>query len=351
YEGLFTPDQDETLTLSIGCDDKARVILDGDTVINRWKSRQRIDYQQVKRNFKAGKTYTIQIDYVQENDMAAIQFDLTKKTTPTKEQLLAETGDAETVIFVGGISPRLEGEEMKVDEPGFRGGDRVSIELPQVQRDLMAMLHEAGKKVIFVNCSGGAMGLVPESQHCDAIIQAWYGGEQGGDAVADIIFGDYNPSGKLPITFYKSADQLPDFEDYRMAGRTYRYFHGEPLFPFGHGLSYSTFSYGSPKYDIKNGILTIDITNTGTRDGEDVAQVYIRNTADPDGPIKTLREYKRVALKAGECGNVSIELPRERFEVWDTKTNTMRVVPGTYEIMVGNSSADNSLKKIKVKIK
>ena len=330
YEGLFTPDQDETLTLSIGCDDKARVILDGDTVINRWKSRQRIDYQQVKRNFKAGKTYTIQIDYVQENDMAAIQFDLTKKTTPTKEQLLAETGDAETVIFVGGISPRLEGEEMKVDEPGFRGGDRVSIELPQVQRDLMAMLHEAGKKVIFVNCSGGAMGLVPESQHCDAIIQAWYGGEQGGDAVADIIFGDYNPSGKLPITFYKSADQLPDFEDY---------------------LSYSTFSYGSPKYDIKNGILTIDITNTGTRDGEDVAQVYIRNTADPDGPIKTLREYKRVALKAGECGNVSIELPRERFEVWDTKTNTMRVVPGTYEIMVGNSSADNSLKKIKVKIK
>ena len=180
YEGLFTPDQDETLTLSIGCDDKARVILDGDTVINRWKSRQRIDYQQVKRNFKAGKTYTIQIDYVQENDMAAIQFDLTKKTTPTKEQLLAETGDAETVIFVGGISPRLEGEEMKVDEPGFRGGDRVSIELPQVQRDLMAMLHEAGKKVIFVNCSGGAMGLVPESQHCDAIIQAWYGGEQGG---------------------------------------------------------------------------------------------------------------------------------------------------------------------------
>lgn len=351
YEGLFTPDQDETLTLSIGCDDKARVILDGDTVINRWKSRQRIDYQQVKRNFKAGKTYTIQIDYVQENDMAAIQFDLTKKTTPTKEQLLAETGDAETVIFVGGISPRLEGEEMKVDEPGFRGGDRVSIELPQVQRDLMAMLHEAGKKVIFVNCSGGAMGLVPESQHCDAIIQAWYGGEQGGDAVADIIFGDYNPSGKLPITFYKSADQLPDFEDYRMAGRTYRYFHGEPLFPFGHGLSYSTFSYGSPKYDIKNGILTIDITNTGTRDGEDVAQVYIRNTADSDGPIKTLRAYKRVALKAGECGNVSIELPRERFEVWDTKTNTMRVVPGTYEIMVGNSSADNSLKKIKVKIK
>ena len=351
YEGLFTPDQDETLTLSIGCDDKARVILDGDTVINRWKSRQRIDYQQVKRNFKAGKTYTIQIDYVQENDMAAIQFDLTKKTTPTKEQLLAETGDAETVIFVGGISPRLEGEEMKVDEPGFRGGDRVSIELPQGQRDLMAMLHEAGKKVIFVNCSGGAMGLVPESQHCDAIIQAWYGGEQGGDAVADIIFGDYNPSGKLPITFYKSADQLPDFEDYRMAGRTYRYFHGEPLFPFGHGLSYSTFSYGSPKYDIKNGILTIDITNTGTRDGEDVAQVYIRNTADSDGPIKTLRAYKRVALKAGECGNVSIELPRERFEVWDTKTNTMRVVPGTYEIMVGNSSADNSLKKIKVKIK
>lgn len=351
YEGTFTPEKDETLSLSVGCDDKARVILNGDTVINRWKSRHRIDYQQVKRNFKAGETYTIQIDYVQEDDIAAMQFDLTCKSTPTREELLAEIENAGTVIFAGGISPRLEGEEMKVDEPGFRGGDRLDIELPKVQRDMMAMLHEAGKKVIFVCCSGGAMGLVPESQNCDAIVQAWYGGEQGGRAVADILFGDYNPSGKLPVTFYKSADQLPDFEDYRMAGRTYRYFRGEPLFPFGHGLSYTTFSHENMKYDAKKGVLTLDVTNTGKRDGDDVVQVYIRNTADTDGPIKTLRAYSRVSLKAGERRTVAIDLPRERFEGWDAKTNTMRVVPGKYEIMAGNSSAANALKTITVKVK
>lgn len=351
YEGTFTPAEDETLTLSIGCDDKARVILNGDTVINKWKSRHRIDYQQVKRKFKAGETYTIQIDYVQEDNMAAMQFDLTKKTTPTREQLLAEVGDAKTVIFVGGISPRLEGEEMKVDEPGFRGGDRLNIELPQVQRDMLAMLREAGKKVIFVCCSGGAMGLEPETATCDAILQAWYGGEQGGTAVADIIFGDYNPSGKLPVTFYKNSSQLPDFEDYRMAGRTYRYFTGEATFPFGHGLSYTTFSFGTPKYDAKKGTLSVTVTNSGKRDGDEVVQVYIRNTADTEGPLKTLRAYKRVALKAGESSTVTIDLPRESFEGWDVKTNTMRVVPGKYEVMVGNSSAAQNLKTINVKIK
>ena len=351
YEGTFTPAEDETLTLSIGCDDKARVILNGDTVINKWKSRHRIDYQQVKRNFKAGETYAIQIDYVQEDNMAAMQFDLTKKTTPTREQLLAEVGDAKTVIFVGGISPRLEGEEMKVDEPGFRGGDRLNIELPQVQRDMLAMLREAGKKVIFVCCSGGAMGLEPETATCDAILQAWYGGEQGGTAVADILFGDVNPSGKLPVTFYKNSDQLPDFEDYRMAGRTYRYFTGEATFPFGHGLSYTTFSFGTPKYDAKKGTLSVAVTNSGKHDGEEVVQVYIRNTADTEGPLKTLRAYKRVVLKAGESSTVTIDLPRESFEGWDVKTNTMRVVPGKYEVMVGNSSAAQNLKTINVKIK
>lgn len=351
YEGTFTPAEDETLTLSIGCDDKARVILNGDTVINKWKSRHRIDYQQVKRKFKAGETYTIQIDYVQEDNMAAMQFDLTRKATPSREQLLAEVGDAKTVIFVGGISPRLEGEEMKVDEPGFRGGDRLNIELPQVQRDMLTMLREAGKKVIFVCCSGGAMGLEPETATCDAILQAWYGGEQGGTAVADILFGDYNPSGKLPVTFYKNSDQLPDFEDYRMAGRTYRYFTGEAAFPFGHGLSYTTFDFGAPKYDAKKGTLTVAVTNSGKRDGEEVVQVYIRNTADTEGPLKTLRAYKRVALKAGESSTVTIDLPRESFEGWDVKTNTMRVVPGKYEVMVGNSSAAQNLKTINVKVK
>lgn len=283
--------------------------------------------------------------------MAVMQFDLVTKGTPTASELLAEVGSASTVVFVGGISPRLEGEEMKVSEPGFKGGDRTDIELPQVQRDLLKALHDAGKKVVFINCSGGAVALVPESQSCDAILQAWYGGEQGGQAVADILFGDYNPSGKLPVTFYKSVDQLPDFEDYRMANRTYRYFRGEALFPFGFGLSYTTFAVGKPKYDAKKGKISVSVTNTGKRKGLETVQAYVKNTADTDGPLKTLRGFEQVELEAGETKTIDIDFPLTAFEGWDKTTNTMRVCPGTYEISVGTSSRDQDLKKIKTKIK
>ena len=278
-----------------------------------------------------------------------MQFDIRTRTAPTREQLLAQVGDAETVIFVGGISPRVEGEEMKVSEPGFKGGDRTDIELPQAQRDVLRTLHEAGKRVVFVNCSGGAVGLVPELESCDAILQWWYAGEQGGRALADVLFGYYNPSGKLPVTFYKNVSQLPDFLDYTMKNRTYRYFTGEPAFPFGHGLSYTTFEIGKPVY--KNDKLQVRVKNTGTREGTETVQVYIRNTADKEGPLKTLRAYSQVQLKAGEARTVTIPLPRQRFEGWDAQTNTMRVVPGRYELMVGPSSADATLQKVTVSIK
>ncbi len=350
YEGELTCASDLRLTLSLGADDKARVIIDGDTVINEWKSRQRINYKERQYTFKGGQRHTLQIDYVQERDMAVIQFDIISKGTPTTEQLFGEIGQADTIIFVGGISPRLEGEEMKVSEPGFRGGDRTDIELPQVQRNLLKALHDAGKTVVLVNCSGGAVGLVPESKNCNAIIQAWYGGEQGGQAVADIIFGDYNPSGKLPITFYRDTTQLPDFEDYSMANRTYRYFRGEPLFPFGYGLSYTTFAIGKPKYDAKRGKLLVSVTNTGKRQGTETLQAYVRNTADSEGPLKTLRGYRQVTLTPGERQTVEIDLPKSAFEWWDKATNTMRILPGTYEIGVGTSSRDIDLNKTAIKI-
>jgi beta-glucosidase len=282
--------------------------------------------------------------------MATLQFDFGKMSVPTKEEILSQIGNANTIIYVGGISPRLEGEEMKVNVEGFKGGDRTSIELPKAQRDMIAMLKEAGKKVIFINCSGSAIALEPESRNCEAIMQAWYGGERGGEAVADILFGDYNPSGKLPITFYKNDSQLPDFEDYKMAGRTYRYFKGEPLFKFGHGLSYTTFEFSKPKYDKKSGKVSVKVKNTGKMDGDEVVQVYLRNTADAEGPIKTLRAYKRVTLKAGETKTVEIDFPRNSFECWDVSTNTMRVMSGKYELMVGNSSDDACLKKITIKL-
>jgi beta-glucosidase len=206
-----------------------------------------------------------------------------------------------------------------------------------------------GKKIIFINCSGSATGLEPENLNADAIIQAWYGGEAGGKAVADVIFGDYNPDGKLPITFYKNVEQLPDFLDYTMKGRTYRYFEGTPLYPFGYGLSYTTFTFGKPSY--RKGKVVVNVKNTGKCEGTEVVQVYVRNPKDTEGPLKTLRGFQRIHLKAGESKTVEINMPRERFELWDTATNTMRVVPGEYEVMVGNSSANEALQKIQVKIK
>ena len=346
YEGALKCQQDEQLQLFIAADDKMRVLLDGDTIVDVWKVRKRIQEANCEISLKAGRTYQLRIEYVQEDDMANLQFDLIKKYTPTREQILQQMGSARTVVFVGGISPRVEGEQMKVDDPGFKGGDRTSIELPQTQRDFLRMLHEAGKQVIFVNCSGGAVALSPEAEYCDAILQAWYGGEQGGKALAEILLGKTNPSGKLPVTFYKDDSQLPDFLDYRMLGRTYRYFEGEPLYPFGYGLSYTSFNISNPSY--ADGKVTLTLKNTGKRAGTETVQVYMRRSADTEGPLKTLRAYQRVELKAGESRQVSIDFPRERFENWDSQTGTMRVVPGEYELMVGTSSADKDLQRFKV---
>ena len=349
YEGSYTPTKDETITIKISCDDRGIVVLNGDTIIDVVKKSDKLGIGSHEVKMKAGQKYDLLIDYMQKDDMATLQFDFGKMSVPTKEDILAQVGKANTIIYVGGISPRLEGEEMKVNVEGFKGGDRTSIELPKAQRDMIAMLKEAGKKVIFINCSGSAIAMEQETRNCEAIVQAWYGGERGGEAVADVLFGDYNPSGKLPITFYKNDSQLPDFEDYKMAGRTYRYFKGEPLFKFGHGLSYTTFEFGKPKYNNKTGKLTVTIANTGKMDGDEVVQVYLKKVGDIDGPNKTLRAYKRVTLKAGEKQTVEIDLPRESFEWWDADTNTMRVMNGEFEVMVGNSSDDACLKKIIVK--
>jgi beta-glucosidase len=349
YNATLIPTEDETLILRVAADNKVRVLVNGDTLVNIWQVRQRIQERTKELKVKRGGSYRIQIDFVQEGGIATLHFDICKKTAPTSQQLLAQIGNAETVVFVGGISPRLEGEEMKVSEPGFKGGDRTDIELPQVQRDMLRMLHEAGKKVVFVNCSGGAMAMVPELESCDAILQGWYPGELGGQAIAEILTGQVNPSGKLPVTFYRSVNDLPDFLDYTMQNRTYRYFKGEALFPFGYGLSYTTFAVGKPVY--KNNKVQLTVKNTGKVEGTEVVQVYVRNTSDKEGPLKTLRAYQRVTLKAGESKVVTIDFPRTCFEGWDAKTNTIRVVPGKYELMAGSSSADKDLQKIQVSIK
>ena len=260
------------------------------------------------------------------------------------------------VIFAGGISPLLEGESMRVSDPGFKGGDRTEIELPAIQRKVLALLKKNGKRVIFVNFSGSAMAMVPESENCDAILQAWYPGQAGGTAIADVLFGDYNPAGRLPVTFYKNMQQLPDYEDYSMKGRTYRFMNETPLFPFGHGLSYTRFSYGKAELNqskVRKGekvVLTIPVSNIGQRDGEEVVQVYISRPDDKEGPQKTLRGFQRVSIAKGKTENVCIELPYDSFEWFDTATNTIHPLAGTYKVLYGSSSNTGDLHTVNVQV-
>ena len=260
------------------------------------------------------------------------------------ESVLAELEGYETVIFAGGISPRLEGEEMSVHLPGFSGGDRTDIELPEVQRILLKALHDAGKKVILVNFSGSAIGLVPETESCDAILQAWYPGQEGGTAIAEVLFGRTSPSGKLPVTFYKSVDQLPDFENYDMAGHTYRFMTEEPLFPFGYGLSYSSFEYGQAK--VKKGRISVSVKNTGTMDADEVVQLYVSKPDDTLSPIRTLRDFQRVSIPAGKTVKVSFDLDGETFTWWDESAQDMVPLRGDYKLEIGSSSRASDLQAV-----
>ena len=280
---------------------------------------------------------------------ASMKIDVARELTIDYQQTIAQLNGIDKVIFVGGIAPSLEGEEMPVNIEGFKGGDRTSIELPKVQREFLKALKAAGKQIIFVNCSGSAIALTPETESCDAIVQAWYPGQEGGTAVADVLFGDYNPSGKLSVTFYKNDSQLPDYEDYSMKGRTYRYFN-DALFPFGYGLSYTTFEIGEASIKGENGNfeVSVPVANTGNCNGTEIVQLYIRDLADKEGPLKSLRGFQRVDVKAGQTATATITLDKKSFEFWDSATNTMRTKPGQYELLYGNSSRDKDLKKIMV---
>jgi beta-glucosidase len=301
---------------------------------------------------EAGKAYQIEVRFhFVKTWNANLKINVAKEHPIDNSAIVNQLKGIDKVIFVGGISPALEGEEMPVQIEGFKGGDRTNIELPAVQRNLLKALKQAGKTVIFVNCSGSAIALQPETESCDAIVQAWYAGQEGGTAVADVLFGDYNPSGKLSVTFYKSSDQLPDYEDYSMKGRTYRYFN-DALFPFGYGLSYTQFKLGNTQVNKKGDgeyNVQVEVSNTGNRKGAEVVQLYIRDLQDPDGPLKSLRAFQRTnELKPGQQTICSLQLTPKSFEFWDSETNTMRVKPGQYEILVGNSSKDQDLKKVTI---
>ena len=346
YETVFRPKQNAKVLLDVAACGHYEVYLNGEKKSEKsdWRTAEsRIEFEGEK-----GKEYKIEIRYAEMPTYNAnMKINIGHENPIDYQASLKQLKDCETVVFVGGISPQLEGEEMPIEISGFKGGDRTNIELPKVQRNFL--------KVVFVNCSGSAIALTPETESCDAILQAWYPGQEGGEAVARVLFGEYNPAGKLPITFYKNSEQLPDFKDYSMKGRTYRYMN-DALFPFGYGLSYTSFRIGDATLSnsiLKKGekiTLKVPVSNVGKKDGTEVVQVYVKDPADTEGPLKSLKAFERVEVKAGKTAEAVITLDSRNFELFDAATNTVRAKAGKYEVYYGSSSADKDLKKLDVSI-
>ena len=355
YKTVFQPSKSGDVAFQFQTSGRATLTINGELVTRHVFANTPTNVYILKA--EAGKSYSIEISFSQRNADAALNFDLGSMIPVDLSASIEKVKDADIVIFAGGIAPSLEGEEMPVTIPGFKGGDRTDIELPSIQRRMLQALKAAGKKIVFVNFSGSAMGFVPETASCDAILQAWYPGQAGGTAIANVLFGDYNPSGKLPVTFYKNIQQVPDFENYNMKGRTYRYMTEKPLFPFGHGLSYTTFAVGNALFS-KKAIkrtesleLTIPVSNTGTHSGSEILQIYVRKLNDIDGPIKTLRSFKKVEVSAGKTAKAIIQLAPTAFEFFDWTQRKMMVTPGEYEVYYGNSSDASHLKAARITIK
>lgn len=256
-------------------------------------------------------------------------------------KLIDSAKDADVFIYVGGISPRLEGEEMRVTQAGFKGGDRTTIMLPTVQTNFLKALKATGKPVIFIMMTGSAIAIPWESENIPAIINAWYGGQAAGTAVADVLFGDYSPAGRLPVTFYKSDNDLPAFEDYSMSNRTYRYFKGEALYPFGFGLSYTTFRFSniifSRKRENENLHVSVTVTNTGKIKSEEVVQLYLKYEGIQGAPLYALKGFKRISLLPNASQFVSFSLSSGQFKVIDENGQSV-FASGTIKVIIGDSS-------------
>ncbi|MFZ4456472.1 MAG: glycoside hydrolase family 3 C-terminal domain-containing protein [Bacteroidales bacterium] len=356
YTGDFTAAYTGKVFFTMKADDGYKLEVDG-KILSENNRKAASSYLTVPMDVEKGKTYAIRLSYCQTDLSAYLEF-LVHDRKPLEFDALKESiKNADAIVYVGGLSPSLEGEEMPVNWDGFRGGDRTVIELPVVQQNILKELRATGKPIIFVLCAGSAIGLANVDQNYDALLNAWYGGQSGGTAVADVLFGDYNPAGRLPITFYKSTAQLPDFESYEMKNRTYRYFTDAPLYPFGYGLSYSKFVYGNPTLSAttikkNDGVkLTVDVTNNSNRSGEEVVQVYIRYLDNKNAPLKSLKAFKRIPFKSGITQKVSFDLPTTAFETYLDDKVAMGVAGGQYEIMVGSSSRIEDLKTLRLQIK
>ncbi len=330
-----------TYALGSTADDGVRVYLDGKLITEDWTEHApRTVTGQV--TLEAGRAYDVKVEYFESHIGAVARF--VWMPPSSREVTFAEAVDAakraDAVVMVLGISSKLEGEEMNVTEPGFKGGDRTSIDLPERQQRLLEAVAATGKPVVVVLLSGSALVVNWAAEHANAILQAWYPGEEGGTALADVLFGDYNPAGRLPVTFYKSLDQLPPFESYAMDGRTYRYFKGEPLYPFGYGLSYTRFGYSKlvvPKRVAAGAPFTVraTVTNTGTKPGDEVIQLYVTDVAaSVRVPVRSLQGVQRIHLAPGERREVSFALEPRQLAIVNDSGATV-VEPGEFSVAVG----------------
>ena len=351
WTSTFIPKNDEDYSFEIAGNNGFRMKIDDKLCINSWeKSADGHGYAGGRYVLKAekGKKYEVVIEYRVEGG-SFITFKAGNDKVTDLGQFASRVKDADAIVFVGGLTPELEGEEMLptdfVEVEGFNGGDRTTINLPKVQSDLLKELYKTGKPVVFVMMTGSAIACQWEADNIPAIVNAWYGGQAAGTALADVLFGDYNPSGKLPVTFYSSDADLPDFEDYSMNNRTYRYFKGKPLWGFGHGLSYTTFKFENlelPEESTTGKTITVKVkvTNTGNYDGEEVAQLYLKHLNAPGYlPLRSLKGFERVSLKAGESKTVEFLLsPKELAYVNDK--GDLAVYPGDVMVSVGGTQPD-----------
>ena len=349
YKSAFTGEMKYTLTT-----DNGYVLRVNGEVVEEGKPGgrrgfgfgRRVEYKSFP--VEQGKTYDVSIEYSHsQGQFAMLRGDICERKLVDFTNLANEVKVADAIIIIGGISARMEGE----------GGDKQTIELPNVQQMLVAAMHNTGRPVIFVNCSGSAIAFGTLEGMYDALVQAWYPGQGGSQALAEVLFGDYTPGGKLPVTFYRTNADLPDFLDYSMKNRTYRYFTGQPQYAFGYGLSYTTFKVGKGRLSnmsmTKDGsvTLTVPVTNTGKCKGTETVQVYVKALDDPGAPIKALKGFKKLLLNPGETQNAVITLSGEAFEYYDEMIDELATKSGRYQILYGTSSLDRDLQALDFVVK
>jgi beta-glucosidase len=343
WTGKLVPTVSGKYRLGAVADDGVRIYLDGKLIAEDWTQHAPTTVTG-EVNLEAGRTYDLKMEYYEGKIGAVAKLAWQPPTTNTQsryDEAVNIAKQADVVVMALGLSSQLEGEEMTLREPGFLGGDRTDIGLPARQQKLLEAVAATGKPIVLVLLNGSALAVNWANEHVPAIIDAWYPGEEGGAALADVLFGDYNPAGRLPVTFYKSVDQLPPFTDYNMQGRTYRYFKGEPLYPFGFGLSYSKFKYDNLRLSsttVKTGdglTVSADVQNVGGRDGDEVVQLYVSHLgASVPVPIRSLGGVNRVFLKGGEKKTVSFVIAPEQLSVIDNAGRRI-IEPGEFAMTVG----------------